>query len=81
MTPDIDPNNPLFSCLDEISPVLFIMMSGHFPSTFGHPWNWAILAALSIISAIARHYFNMKNITADTDMRKTLSTPERSGDE
>ena len=25
MTPDIDASNPLFSCLDEISPVLFIM--------------------------------------------------------
>jgi uncharacterized membrane protein len=42
-------------------PVLFIMMSGHFPSTFGQQWNWAILAGLSIISACARHYFNLKN--------------------
>ena len=42
-------------------PVLFIMMSGHFPSTFGHAWNWAVLAALSMISALARHYFNLKN--------------------
>ena len=42
-------------------PVLFIMLSGHFPSTFGHAWNWLILAALSIISALARHYFNLKN--------------------
>lgn len=42
-------------------PVLFIMISGHYPSTFGHRWNWAILAGLSVISAVARHYFNLKN--------------------
>ena len=30
-------------------PVIFIMVSGHFPSTYGHEWNWAILLGLSII--------------------------------
>ncbi len=42
-------------------PVLFIMISHHFPSTFGHAYNWAILAALALISAAVRHYFNLKN--------------------
>ncbi|NNE28761.1 MAG: urate hydroxylase PuuD, partial [Saprospiraceae bacterium] len=32
-------------------PVIFIMISNHFPSTFGHEFNWAILAAISLISA------------------------------
>ena len=41
-------------------PVLFIMVSGHYPMTYGHPYNWAILAALSLIGATVRHYFNLK---------------------
>ena len=43
-------------------PVLFIMVSNHFSmTTYGHEWNWAILAALSLIGAGARHYFNLKH--------------------
>ena len=43
-------------------PVLFIMVSNHFPSTtWSHSWNWAILAALTLIGAGARHYFNLKH--------------------
>ena len=41
-------------------PVLFIMISNHFPVTYGHEWNWAILAALALIGAGTRHYFNLK---------------------
>jgi uncharacterized membrane protein len=43
-------------------PVLFIMISSHFPSTFGHTYNWAVLAALSIISVMVRHYFNTRHL-------------------
>ncbi len=42
-------------------PVLFIMVSAHFPSTYGHAWNWAILAAISIAGWLARHYFNARH--------------------
>lgn len=42
-------------------PVLFIMISNHFPFTFGHSFNWLVLAALSAISIAARHYFNLRN--------------------
>jgi len=42
-------------------PVLFIMISNHFPMTYGHGANWAILAALSLIGAGTRHYFNLKH--------------------
>lgn len=42
-------------------PVLFIMISNHYPITFGHKYNWLILIALSVISAGVRHYFNLKN--------------------
>jgi len=42
-------------------PVLFIMMSSHFPFTYGHKYNWLILALISIIGATVRHYFNLRN--------------------
>ena len=42
-------------------PVLFIMISSHFPFTYGHKFNWLILALISIIGAIVRHYFNLRN--------------------
>jgi uncharacterized membrane protein len=41
-------------------PVLFIMISNHFPFTYGHAWNWAILAALSVIGGGIRHWFNLR---------------------
>ncbi len=42
-------------------PVLFIMISSHFPFTYGHKYNWLILAIISIIGALVRHYFNLRN--------------------
>ncbi len=40
-------------------PVLFIMISNHFPSTFGHQYNWAILAGIALTSAGIKHFWNM----------------------
>lgn len=42
-------------------PVLFIMISNHFPSTYGSEYNWLILAALGALSVLARHYFNTRH--------------------
>ena len=42
-------------------PVLFIMVSSHYPFTYGHKYNWAILFFISIIGASVRHYFNLRN--------------------
>ena len=42
-------------------PVLFIMISNHYPMLYGHPEGWAILAAIGFITAFARHYFNLKH--------------------
>ena len=42
-------------------PVVFIMISSHFPSTFGHAFNWAVLAVLFVVGAGVRHYFNLRN--------------------
>ena len=38
-------------------PILFIMISNHFPSTYGSEYNWAILAALAVLSVMVRHFF------------------------
>ena len=42
-------------------PVLFIMISSHFPFTYGHKYNWIILLIISVIGASVRHYFNLRN--------------------
>lgn len=38
-------------------PVIFIMMSNHFPSTYGHEWNWLILLAMCGAGAAIREFF------------------------
>ena len=43
-------------------PVLFIMISNHFPSAYGHGWNWLVLILLSVISVSVRSYFNFRGI-------------------
>ena len=40
-------------------PVIFIMISHHFPSTFGNNLNWAVLAGLTLTSALVKHYWNL----------------------
>jgi len=42
-------------------PVLFVMISGHHPMTYGHPWGWAILIGLFIVGVLTRHGFNQRN--------------------
>jgi len=41
-------------------PVLFIMISNHFPSTFGHENSWLVLSALILVGVSVRHWFNLK---------------------
>lgn len=43
-------------------PVLFVMISNHYPSTYAHEWNWLILAAIMLIGAGVRHYFNIRHL-------------------
>jgi len=42
-------------------PVLFTMLAGHFPFTYGHDHAWAILVCLMVIGAWIRHYFNNRH--------------------
>ena len=41
-------------------PVLFVMVSNHFPSTFGYEYPWVILAIISFGTAGVKHYLNLK---------------------
>lgn len=38
-------------------PVLFVMMSNHYAMTYGHPYNWVVLVAISFAGALIRVYF------------------------
>jgi uncharacterized membrane protein len=42
-------------------PVVFIMVSNHFSSTWSHTLNWLVLAGLALVGAGVRHYFNLRN--------------------
>ena len=42
-------------------PLLFIMISNHYPQTYQHEFNWLVLAALMAVSAWIRHFFNLKH--------------------
>ena len=40
--------------------VLFIMLSGHYSFIVYHKYNWLILCIVALISATARHFFNLR---------------------
>jgi uncharacterized membrane protein len=41
-------------------PVLFVMVSNHFPGTFGYEHAWALLAAISLAAAGIKHWLNLR---------------------
>ncbi len=41
-------------------PLLFIMLSNHFPGTYTHPLNWLILFVLMFGGAGVRHFMNIR---------------------
>ncbi|EED32927.1 hypothetical protein NOR53_1758 [gamma proteobacterium NOR5-3] len=43
-------------------PLLFIMISNHYPMTYGHAFNWAILLAIVVITAVSRQYFVLRHL-------------------
>ncbi|MEZ4242093.1 MAG: urate hydroxylase PuuD, partial [Myxococcota bacterium] len=40
-------------------PVLFVMLSGHFPSTWGHPQGWLVLLGIAGAGVAVRHALNV----------------------
>jgi uncharacterized membrane protein len=43
-------------------PVVFTMLSNHFPFTYGHSYSWLILVVLLVIGAWVRHFFNLRQL-------------------
>jgi uncharacterized membrane protein len=43
-------------------PVVFTMISNHFPFTYGHTYAWLILVVLLVIGAWVRHFFNLRHL-------------------
>jgi len=41
-------------------PVLFIMVSNHYPGSYAHEHAWLVLLALFAAGTLARHYFNVR---------------------
>ncbi len=42
-------------------PVLFVMLSPHYPITYAHEYNWLLLIVIFSAGALIRHFFNLKN--------------------
>ena len=42
-------------------PVLFVMISNHYPLAYASRWNWLILAVILVIGAVIRHFYNVRH--------------------
>ncbi len=42
-------------------PVLFVMISNHYPMTYGHPYAWAVLALVMLAGVLIRQYFVLRH--------------------
>ena len=42
-------------------PVVFLMLSNHYPLAFGTRFNWVIAALIFLIGVLIRHYFNTRH--------------------
>jgi len=40
--------------------VLFVMISNHFPSTFGNSFQWIVLIGITLGTAGVKHYLNIR---------------------
>lgn len=42
-------------------PLIFIMISNHYPMTYAHQHGWAVLAGIIFIAGLTRHFFNLRH--------------------
>jgi uncharacterized membrane protein len=42
-------------------PVLFLMISNHYPLAFASRWNWVIIALVLVVGAVIRHFYNVRH--------------------
>ncbi|HMO09665.1 MAG TPA: urate hydroxylase PuuD [Paracoccaceae bacterium] len=45
-------------------PVLFLMLSNHYPLVFATQWNWVIASLIFLMGVTIRHWFNTKHARA-----------------
>ncbi|HEX6141204.1 MAG TPA: urate hydroxylase PuuD, partial [Geminicoccaceae bacterium] len=72
-------------------PVVFTMISNHYPMTFGTRWSWLIFAGVLVVGGLVRHWFNLGHAgrprplwlwpaaAAGTALIVALSLPRTSG--
>jgi uncharacterized membrane protein len=42
-------------------PVVFLMISNHYPLSFASRWNWVIFALVLVVGAVIRHFYNVRH--------------------
>jgi len=42
-------------------PVIFFMLSSHYPLAFATQWNWIIASLIFLVGVVIRHYFNTRH--------------------
>jgi uncharacterized membrane protein len=42
-------------------PVLFVMISNHYPMTYSHPYGWAVLAVIMLAGVLVRQFFVLRH--------------------
>ncbi|WP_299347077.1 urate hydroxylase PuuD [uncultured Maritalea sp.] len=47
-------------------PVLFLMLSTHYPLAFATQYNWVIAALIFLIGVLIRHFFNTKHMKGES---------------
>ncbi len=47
-------------------PVLFLMISTHYPLAFATQYNWVIAALIFLIGVLIRHHFNTKHLKGES---------------
>ncbi len=55
-------------------PVLFLMLSNHYPLAFATEYNWVIAALVFLMGVTIRHYFNTMHATGDGPKWTWLAT-------
>ncbi len=42
-------------------PVIFVMISNHYPLAYATRWSWLILALVIVMGGVIRHFYNMRH--------------------
>src|SRR6202008_3431984 len=42
-------------------PVIFVMISNHYPLAYATRWSWVILALVIVMGGVIRHFYNSRH--------------------